>query len=436
MNRRHFLKNTAIGMVGAGVLGQAPVLNAKEKTTGEPEPVKIKAYRTLGRTGFNASDIATGGTPQPAVLRAVLEAGVNYIDTAEGYGRGQSEKNIGEVIKNFNRKSLFITTKLHLEGDEAKESILKRARQCLERLQTDYVDCLMMHGCPNTVSVKNEAFHAAVKQLKSEGRLRFVGISNHGSRFGRIAEESMEKILLAAAADGRFDVMLLVYNFVQREMGERILKACAEKNIGTTLMKTKPVDSYLLMKKRAEEQSQETENKERSERAKKALESFKIIADQADNFIKKHNLKNPREIRDAAVRFVLSNPHVHSVCINFRNFDDIEPYIMLSGSSLSAVDKKKLSLFREGCASFYCRHACGQCESRCPHGVPVNTIMRYNHYFESQGMEKYAMEKYAALAAPKANLCESCTGHCQAACPYNVHIHALLTLAHRNLTLV
>ena len=61
--------------------------------------------------------------------------------------------------------------------------------------------------------------------------------------------------------------------------------------------------------------------------------------------------------------------------------------------------------------------------------------MRYNHYFESQGREKYAMEKYAALSTPKANLCETCAGHCETACPYDVYIHGLLNHAHQNLTL-
>ncbi|MCP5107018.1 MAG: hypothetical protein GY950_26775 [bacterium] len=151
--------------------------------------------------------------------------------------------------------------------------------------------------------------------------------------------------------------------------------------------------------------------------------------------MKKNNITNPREIRDAAVRFVLKHAGVHTVCINFRSFDDVDPYINLSGSPMTAADKKKLALYREGCGSFYCRHACGECEARCPHGVPVNTIMRYNHYFESQGREKEAMQKYAALSTPKADLCETCLGHCRAACSHNVHIHGLLAHAHHNLTL-
>ncbi|MDQ1351003.1 MAG: uncharacterized protein QG657_1305 [Acidobacteriota bacterium] len=437
MNRRNFLKNSAMGVVGAGVLGQAPLLNAEDKTVKTPAtavaPEKIKAYRTLGRTDFKVSDIATGGNPNPAVLKAVLEAGVNYIDTAESYGNGESEKTTGSVIKDFNRKSLFITSKLNLQKGSSKENILERTHKCLERLQTDYIDCMMIHGPQTSEEVKTEGFHEAMKQLKSEGKIRWVGISNHGATYGPVAEP-MEKVLLAAAADGRFDVMLLVYNFIQQESGERVLNACADKNIGCTLMKTKPVEKYLIMKEMVEERAKK-EGKEIAEETKKLLDGFKERADMAAEFMKKNNITDPREIRDAAIRFVLKNPKVHTVCINFRNFDDIDPFIKLSGSPMTAGDEKKLTLYREGCGSFYCRHACGVCESRCPHGVPVNTVMRYNHYFEFQGREKEAMGKYAALPTPKAGLCETCAGFCQAACPYNVQIHGLLSHAHRNLTL-
>lgn len=429
MERREFLKNTGIGFAGAGLLNQTASLAAE----GKEDELKIKQYRKLGRTGFKASDIASGGNPPPAVLRALLEAGVNYIDTAESYGGGQSERTVGQVIKDFNRKSLFITTKLHPYRGFTKEKILSRFRKCLERLQTDYIDCLMIHNCPDSKTLKSEDFHAAVKQLKSEGRLRFIGISNHGIRGGEA--ENMEKVMMSAVSDGRFDVMLVIYNFVVKEMGERILKAANKKDIGCTLMKTKPLDRYLIARKQIEDQLAESGEK-MSERAKQRLDVFKKAADQAEGFAKKHNLKNPREIRNAAVKFVLANPMVTNAVIHFRSFDDVDPYLELSGKALTPGDEKKLALYREGFNSFYCRHACGLCEVQCPYGVPVNTIMRYNHYFDSQGLEKQAMEKYASLTTANAGKCAGCTGHCQTACPYNVQIHAMMNLAHNNLTIV
>jgi predicted aldo/keto reductase-like oxidoreductase len=94
-----------------------------------------------------------------------------------------------------------------------------------------------------------------------------------------------------------------------------------------------------------------------------------------------------------------------------------------------------LDEYRNSFGSFYCRHACGVCESSCPHNVPINTIMRYNHYFVAQRREKRALEKYARMEAAKADRCARCTGQCQSACPYGVPIQGLLIAAHQTLTL-
>jgi len=67
--------------------------------------------------------------------------------------------------------------------------------------------------------------------------------------------------------------------------------------------------------------------------------------------------------------------------------------------------------------------------------VPINTIMRYNHYFEAQGREKYALAKYADLPGPKADLCYNCQDFCETACPYHVPIQGKLIFAHQQLSL-
>jgi predicted aldo/keto reductase-like oxidoreductase len=433
-DRRRFIRNAGLGLVSAGVLAHTPWSRAQETAEKEEsKEAKIKEFRTLGRTGFKVSDVSTGGPMDAGLLKALLDAGVNYIDTAESYGRGASEKVVGEVLKERDRKSLFITSKLVLKDEDTKETILDRSRQCFERLGTEYLDCMMIHSAPTVAVLKNEGFHEAMDQLKADGKLRFVGVSNHGSQWEQ-QSETMEQVLLGAAEDGRFDVMLLVYNFIQEEQGRKVLAACREKNIGTTLMKTNPVGGYLGLKQMIEQR--EKEGQEIPQQYKDILAKLKELADQADEFIKKNDLKNPAEIRDAAIRYVLSNRDVNSVCVSFRNFDDVENYVKLSGTSLSASEEKKLSAYRQGCGVLYCRHACGACEASCPRGVPVNTIMRYNHYFEAQGREKYAMTKYAALPTTKGDACQDCHGNCEASCPYGVPVQGLLSLAHHRLTLV
>jgi len=435
IKRRDFLKNSALGLVGASVAGTGGGLRAEEKDSPLSSPLKINAYNKLGRTDFKASDISLGGVTNVEVISAMLDAGVNYIDTAESYARGNSEISMGQAIKGRDRKSLFINTKLHIEEGETKTAILERAHKCLERLDTEYIDCLMTHNPSSVKMTKYEAFHDACQQLKSEGKLRFVGISNHGVN-GDEEEESMDKVLLSAAEDGRFAVMLLVYNFIQREMGEKILKACREKNIGATLMKTNPVGSYLLTKERFEAMKKKAEqDSERLKEMQSRFESAKKMAEEGEWFIKKYNLNNPAEIRTTSTRFGLSHSAVATVLARTRSFEDMDQFLKASGTSLSDMDAKKLAAYAQGPGKLYCRHACGLCEPSCPHRVPVNTIMRYNHYFEAQGQEKYAMSKYAALPTANADLCEQCSGHCEDNCPYGVPIQGLLILAQENLSL-
>ena len=240
-------------------------------------------------------------------------------------------------------------------------------------------------------------------------------------------------MLLAAATDGRFDVFLMAYNFLQKDMGKKVLEVCKKKNIGTTLMKINPVGTYYGIKERIEQRKKE--NKEVSELYLQGLERYRKKVEKAETFITKYNLQNPDEIRDAAIRFVLNNPNVDTVCLAMRNFDLMNTYINLSGTRLSVSEEKKLTSYTDGCSELYCRHACGICEKACPQKVPINTIMRYNHYFEAQGKEKFALSKYSKLQGSKADACLTCSGFCEKACPFDVPIHGMLGMAHRRLTL-
>ncbi len=431
ISRRGFI-GAFPAIMGGGVMG----LHARQEqeAAANHEPKKITGYRTLGRTGFKVSDIGLGGVEltTPALVTAALDAGINYIDTAEGYLRGNSEINIGKVLKNYDRKKIFITTKLFFRPGVKKADIKSRTLKCLERLQTGYVDCLMIHATPWIELVKEEGFHAAVKELKAEGKVRFCGLSNHGSQY-RDKDRHMEKIMIAAAMDGRFDVALFTYNFLFRQMGENILKVFKEKNIGATLMKVNPVLEHIELDEYVGDQDKE--GKKVHDATRKRLALYRERVKLTEPFRKKHGLSGYPQMRDAAIKFVLSHPAVHSVTFSIKNFEQIEKYVSLSGTRLDAADGKALSLYETRCGEFYCRHACGKCEPLCPHGVPVNTIMRYNFYFKGQGREKAAMQQYAALEGQKPDVCGNCAAPCEGACPYNVPVHALLQHAHNTLTL-
>ncbi len=435
INRRIFLSKASAGIagVGAGVFTGSgfETLHGKNET----EAVKIKEYRTLGRTGFKVSDIGCGPAmmTNEKLLSAVIDSGVNIIDTAEFYGNGNNEILVGKAIKEHDRKKLFINTKLIIAETDKQEDIVLRTRKCLERLNTDYLDGMMLWNPSSTEEVKNKAFHKAFEQLKNEGRVRFCGISSHGSEYPRVNRENMEQIICGAAGDGRFDLVLFVYNYAQREMGENILKICAEKNVGTLLMKTDPLGkgySEVL----AGVRKAQSENTPISDYTKKRYELIIEKQKKAEQFLNENPRFNRVTRREAAVGFCLDNPTVSSVLISFQAFEDINDYVALSGNKLTSENISVIKALEENCGFLYCRHACGKCEASCPSKVPVNTIMRYNHYFTAQKREKYAIQQYNILNGADAGNCSTCAGYCERACPYGVPIKTLLALSHLNLS--
>jgi len=331
VNRRSFLKHSAASAIGVGIAaggGLAHIVQDPQET--QKESLKIKEYRTLGRSGFKVSDIGAGSIMDEGVLSSALDAGVNYIDTAEEYPG--HHKIVANVMKGRDRKSVFISTKLEIKEDKSKDGFLKRARKCLKELNTDYVDCLMMHCAETVETLKTQGFHDAMDELKTEGRVRHVGVSNHGSFWFKDPEETMAKVLLAAAEDGRFDVFLLAYNFLKMDQSEEVLRAARKKNIGTALMKTTPVALYHSMKSYVKRM--EKEGKEIDPLYIEGVKRYQDKYDRAQGFLKKYNLQDPKEIKAAAVKFVLGNPDVSTVCCLARTYEDMEGFLRLSGTRL------------------------------------------------------------------------------------------------------
>jgi predicted aldo/keto reductase-like oxidoreductase len=428
--RRRFIKASALGVIGAGLAGgkvssapRDPAAQVKPAATDEAP--KIKEYRTLGRTGFQVSDISCGFIMDEGVIRAAYESGMNYFDTAEEYPG--HHRVLAKVIPVMDRKKVFIATKLEATKGETKEGFLKRARKSLADLRTDYVDCLMMHCPEKAATLKDEAFHAAMTELKAEGRVKHVGVSQHGTFWFRDPEETMEKILLAAAEDGRFDVFLMAYNFLRRDNSEKVLETCRDKKIGVALMKTAPVAIYYSLKSTVERL--EKDKKEIDPLYVDGLRRYKEKFEAAQEFIQAHDLKGPEEIRDAAIRFVLGNPSVHTACFQTQTYEALNTILRLSGTRLTPAEGARLEAFRRGAGALYCRHACGLCEPSCPNGVPVNTILRYQQYFAGQRREKEAMGYYAAIPGARADACRDCPAPCEAACPYGVPVQGMLLVA-------
>lgn len=407
---------------------------------------KIKAYRMLGRTGFQVSDIGMGTNRNidASTVRYAYEKGINYFDTAEGYGNGGAERTLGEALKFMDRKKVFISTKLPISPGESEQSILERFQKSQQRLKTEYVDALFMHGVTRIADLDHAGYHAAIARLRSEGRVKFSGLSSHGPRGND--GDSMEKVLCAAAEDGRFDVMLLVYNFMNQEAGDKILAACKNNKVGTTAMKTAPgvFQAESFDPENPTPSQQETIDRlmkrgatrdEAIERVRQRLKDQQSNFEKTKPFLEKYQISSRDQLRATSIHWVLQNPDMHTTCVSFTDFDFIETMVPLSGTKLSRLEMDFLDQYRLAFNHDYCRHGCQQCAAGCPHGVPVNTIMRYVYYFEFQGLEKYAMQQYESLTESNATRCAGCGAPCLQYCPYQIDIPAKLSHAHSLLSL-
>jgi aryl-alcohol dehydrogenase-like predicted oxidoreductase len=202
-------------------------------------------YRFLGRTGLRASvmglgcgghsrlGLATGRSEENAiaVVRDALTLGVNLIDTAEAYG---TETVVGRALNGVSRESVILSTKISpsREGQVIPAAQFReRAEACLQRLQTDYVDILHLHGVP--VKGYDEAVSElvpAMQQLRTEGKIRFLGITE------AFASDPQHAMLQRALQDDCWDVMMIGFNLLNQSARERALRHTQAKGIGTLCM--------------------------------------------------------------------------------------------------------------------------------------------------------------------------------------------------------
>ena len=130
LNRRKFIKRASLSTIGAGMVSSG-AFAAGDSSIGK-EPATIREYRKFGKTGFKVSDFSSGAPTNEAVLRALLESGVNLIDTGETYMNGNSERMIGRVLQDFYRSKIFINSKLYTEKEfPSKKEVLERSYQAM-----------------------------------------------------------------------------------------------------------------------------------------------------------------------------------------------------------------------------------------------------------------------------------------------------------------
>lgn len=202
-------------------------------------------YRQLGRTGIEVSEIgfgawaiggdAWGEVDDATSLRALeraLELGVNFIDTADVYGDGRSERLVGQAVRG-KRDRVILASKGGLMGHhrdpkrepvyDTPEKVIRAFEASLQRLGTDYLDVYFDHIWWDKHE-ETEAFLAAFTRLKAEGRVRAVGVST----------DSLEHVQ-HFNQHGGLDVVQLDYSLLNRRSEAGLLPYCEQHGIGVVV---------------------------------------------------------------------------------------------------------------------------------------------------------------------------------------------------------
>lgn len=195
-------------------------------------------YRTLGKTGYEVSEISLGtwqlgsrwGDPfseevAQQTLEAALENGINMLDTADIYQDGCSERAIGRFLKTHPEKRIYVVTKMgralnpHVAEGYTEENMRRFVNQSRERMGVDALDLTLLH-CPPTPIFSNKEFFACLDKMKAEGIIRHYGVS-----IERIDEG-------LAALEHDISAIEVIFNMYRQRPTEELFKKAAEKNVG------------------------------------------------------------------------------------------------------------------------------------------------------------------------------------------------------------
>lgn len=369
IDRRGFLKT---GIAGAAGIAISPAVFPSAAQTGDENII----YRTLGKTGMKVPVISFGvmRSDSPALCKAAYEKGIKLFDTANGYMNGNNETMLGNLFKAYPRDSFYLATKVKSAGttreglptsETTAEDFLAKFSTSLSRLQMDYVDILYVHDVSNPEFLEYKPILNAVKKLKKDGKIKFMGFSTHRNE---------PDVIDAAATMGDWDVILTTYNFQQayrKELDAAVHKA-AGAGIGIVAMKTLAGGGFLDREKT------------------KSMNT------------------------SAAIKWVLSNPDIHTTIPGMTQFDQLDLNVKLLTDITLTEDDKKDIMIAGNQPGLFCS-GCKQCLEACPLKLQVPDLMRaYMYAFGySNTYQAYSLLKELDYGSDP---CKNCNGSCKVIC--------------------
>jgi hypothetical protein len=320
-------------------------------------------YRTLGRTGLKVSAVGYGCmiTSDPSVITRAADLGINFFDTSRRYQQGNNERMVGAALKG-KRNHVILSSKT---DGSTKEEALAELETSLKELGTDHLDIWHLHSKSSPESITDELVDA-LETAKKQGKTRFVGVSTH-----RLAA-----IAAAVVKGGKLDVIQATYNFtVDADMAAAV-ESLHQAGVG--------------------------------------LVAMKVMAGGTRGRKTRPEMQRPGALT-AALKWVLKNPNIGTTVPSMTDMDQLDQNFKAMTETFSDADQKILTAWLDEIRPLYCR-MCGQCDGKCPQGLPVSDVLRYLMYAEDYGQFPLGREKFLELPTEltrvRCRLCPSCTIQC------------------------
>jgi aryl-alcohol dehydrogenase-like predicted oxidoreductase len=302
-------------------------------------------YRTFGRTGWQVSDIGygmwglagwTGSDDEESLksLHRAVELGCNFFDTAWAYGRGRSEKLLGQLVRAYPDKKLYVASKIppknfkwpaepeySLDDCYPPDHIRRYVESSLNHLGLDQMDLIQFHTWDDSWA-GDERWQRALDELRREGLVRAAGIS---------IDRWEPANAIQALHTGAIDAVQVIYNIFDQNPEDELFPVCRELNIG--VIARVPFDEGTLT-------------------GNLTLESKWPEGDWRNSYFVPENLKASVERAEAlrpivppdmtmpemALRFILSNPDVSTVIPGMRKLKNTEMNIATSDAGPLSPD--------------------------------------------------------------------------------------------------
>ena len=175
--------------------------------------------RNIGLTDAQSADL----------IRRALDHGVNFVDTAEGYG---TESIIGQALQGRDRTAIVLSTKKSTRHEQVTPDALRASLdESLKRLGTDYIDLYNLHGVvPQDYAYLVNDIYPVLQKAQQQGKIRFVGLSE---MFNEDFEHTM---LQQALADDLWDVLMVGFNLLNQTARASVFAQAIAQNVGIQIM--------------------------------------------------------------------------------------------------------------------------------------------------------------------------------------------------------